>query len=406
MGNQDIYRQLGVAIHETQAGRKDIAREILLAILRQDPRNETAWGWMATVVDTPQERQFCLRKVLELNPDNTGARDALERDDLGKPAGTEPFAGWTPAAQPRPAPAEASKSSLKERITRGTPAEPPGVVEKQPAPVGESTAPEAPPLEEDPIAAIEWVLGGAITPDQPRSAPDAPHYAGSHDVFARERRASEESAPRTAEFDEPPPLEGEDFLTAESRLDEILGPLPGIQRLRRAVSGRSRVVRPLEEEDEGLPRDRWAFVRATPEARSAVGGAPGALDEPPEDLFAGPVSKREPEPAQEKTQAPVVRKAKPRRRRFVVLVAALIVVLILFALAATLLSARGGGAAPTPTPTATPGAPTEASAPRLLALAVRLETIQRMPDKGLKPLIRAAGMFLWAGFHFSSDSVQ
>lgn len=364
MSSQDIYRQLGVAIHEAQAGRKDMAREILLHILRQDPRNETAWGWMATIVETRKERQFCLRKVLDINPSNAGARHALQTDELKAADGSVPFTGWMPAP-----PASRARASGPSRPPAGPQTEPD---QEEPS-----------PLAEDPVAAIEWVLGGAITPDAPRFDPDAPHYAGSYDLT----KSKSSSKPQSGEVEamEEPPLFGaevdtDDFTATESKLEEILGPLPGIQQLRRAVRGRSRVIRSLEE-DEELPRDRWAFVQAgTEEAKPTRAATPG-VEEPPEDLFAPPPA---PEAAGvAEPEAATTGAAKPRRRRLILLlIVGLVVIAALIVVAVLLTGSNAPAATPTPSPGATPASPTELSLLAGTLMLARLASRARRDGRG------------------------
>ena len=58
--------------------------------------------WLASVVDTPRERRLCLENVLEINPNNQRAREALAA--LGPaPAGPRTEQPRTVPKQPRPA---------------------------------------------------------------------------------------------------------------------------------------------------------------------------------------------------------------------------------------------------------------------------------------------------------------
>jgi tetratricopeptide (TPR) repeat protein len=79
--------QQGIAA--AKAGDKDQAREILQDILRQDPKNETAWWWLASVLDK-EDAIICLKNVLKLNPSNTKAQTALARLKSGGVASTTP----------------------------------------------------------------------------------------------------------------------------------------------------------------------------------------------------------------------------------------------------------------------------------------------------------------------------
>lgn len=77
--------QQGIAA--AKAGNKDQAREILQNILSQDPKNETAWWWLASVLDK-EDAIICLKNVLKLNPGNEKALIALARLQAGKVAST------------------------------------------------------------------------------------------------------------------------------------------------------------------------------------------------------------------------------------------------------------------------------------------------------------------------------
>ncbi|GIK38875.1 MAG: hypothetical protein BroJett011_27080 [Chloroflexota bacterium] len=79
--------QQGIAA--AKAGDKDQAREILQKILRQDPKNETAWWWLASVLDQ-EDAIICLKNVLKLNPANTKAQTALARLESGGSASITP----------------------------------------------------------------------------------------------------------------------------------------------------------------------------------------------------------------------------------------------------------------------------------------------------------------------------
>lgn len=349
MSSQDIYRQLGVAIHEAQAGRKDTAREILLQILKQDPRNETAWGWMATVVETAAERQFCLKKVLEINPGNLGAREALDADEVSGGTPSSPFKDWTPA------------EPVRSRPPGRAAAPAPGPEAGQ-----EPVSPDA-AFGDDPEAALEWVLGGAITPAGPRAS--EPAYSGG---YGRSREETETPADKESEVEEPPLFDSEELKTAEEKLDDILGPMPALRRLRSAVKSRSRLIRALEE-DNDLPGSRWAFVRSTPGQAEATRPAASGVDEPPEEWFTLSPPEREPVPERAAPPPTQARAASPKLRRRVLW---LIVGLILAALVVALVAAAGGRgsaspvtpaqawtATPEPTPAAGTGSPTEGLAP-------------------------------------------
>ena len=65
------------AIAAINAGDKARGKQILAQLLHQDPANESAWLWMSGTVDDPEQRRFCLQKVLAINPANTAAQAGL-----------------------------------------------------------------------------------------------------------------------------------------------------------------------------------------------------------------------------------------------------------------------------------------------------------------------------------------
>ena len=74
-----MTNKLKTAIEAIKAGDKDKARPLLDDILSDEPNNEQAWLWMTRVVDSVSEQRSCLENVLELNPDNQAAMQALKK---------------------------------------------------------------------------------------------------------------------------------------------------------------------------------------------------------------------------------------------------------------------------------------------------------------------------------------
>lgn len=94
MASEDAraLRQQGIAA--AKAGQKEQARALLQQAIRLEPGSEAAWMWLASVARDPRERIFALQKLLEINPDNATARQALESllTAQPQPAQTGPFA--------------------------------------------------------------------------------------------------------------------------------------------------------------------------------------------------------------------------------------------------------------------------------------------------------------------------
>lgn len=60
-------------ISAAQSGDRDGARKLLTQVVALEPSSEDAWMWLASISDYPEELQAFLKRVLEINPDNTRA---------------------------------------------------------------------------------------------------------------------------------------------------------------------------------------------------------------------------------------------------------------------------------------------------------------------------------------------
>jgi tetratricopeptide (TPR) repeat protein len=60
-------------------GNKKLALQIFSEIVKSEPRNEAAWLWLAAGVDNIEQKEFCFKKVLEINPHNENAQKALSQ---------------------------------------------------------------------------------------------------------------------------------------------------------------------------------------------------------------------------------------------------------------------------------------------------------------------------------------
>ncbi|NLX08982.1 MAG: hypothetical protein GXY36_04955 [Chloroflexi bacterium] len=92
------------AVQLAQAGSRDEARQLLRQIVQNEPNNEMAWLWLASVAADQTEYIRALREVLRINPTNQQARDHLadfEREFGTQPPATPPYI--TPTAAPAPA---------------------------------------------------------------------------------------------------------------------------------------------------------------------------------------------------------------------------------------------------------------------------------------------------------------
>jgi hypothetical protein len=69
--------KLGQAIAAIRAGDKSTGRRLLIEVVQSEPRNETAWLWMAGLVENETSYARCLENVLKINPNNEMARQSL-----------------------------------------------------------------------------------------------------------------------------------------------------------------------------------------------------------------------------------------------------------------------------------------------------------------------------------------
>ena len=62
-----------------QAGNRDDARKLFVAVVKQNKNDERAWGWMHTVSSSDKERIHCLKQMLRINPKNKKANEVLNK---------------------------------------------------------------------------------------------------------------------------------------------------------------------------------------------------------------------------------------------------------------------------------------------------------------------------------------
>jgi tetratricopeptide (TPR) repeat protein len=72
-----MSNELQKAIELYKAGDKAQSRLYLLKIIRDEPNNEQAWGWLSNTAEKKDERIYCLQQVLRINPKNSAAGKLL-----------------------------------------------------------------------------------------------------------------------------------------------------------------------------------------------------------------------------------------------------------------------------------------------------------------------------------------
>ncbi len=74
----DVAELLRRGIEAAREGKRAEAREFFEQVVEIDEKSEKGWFWLASVVDTDDERRICLSNVLHINPNNERAKRALD----------------------------------------------------------------------------------------------------------------------------------------------------------------------------------------------------------------------------------------------------------------------------------------------------------------------------------------
>lgn len=72
-------KTLKQAVGFIEGGEKEKGRELLLSLAESEPENENIWLWLAACGEGEAEKEGYLEKVLQINPGNTKARQALAK---------------------------------------------------------------------------------------------------------------------------------------------------------------------------------------------------------------------------------------------------------------------------------------------------------------------------------------
>ncbi|HML22806.1 MAG TPA: tetratricopeptide repeat protein [Aggregatilinea sp.] len=72
----DLYKAGKAAARQ---GDRAQAHELFRQAIEMDPYHEQVWLWLASVVDSDEDKRVCFENVLELNPSNPTARQHLQR---------------------------------------------------------------------------------------------------------------------------------------------------------------------------------------------------------------------------------------------------------------------------------------------------------------------------------------
>lgn len=105
MSNEDISQLLKQGVDAAKRGDRATGRRLLTQVLEADPANELAWIWLASCVTTLEDRKACLERVLEINPDNIRAQQALAA-----------ISGGETKSSPAPRPKQQSKPKPEKKV--------------------------------------------------------------------------------------------------------------------------------------------------------------------------------------------------------------------------------------------------------------------------------------------------
>lgn len=83
--NDELNERLREGIAAARRGDRNTGRNLLQQVIDADPDNELAWIWLASCLTDPAARREALQRVLQINPDNARAQQALQR--LGSASG-------------------------------------------------------------------------------------------------------------------------------------------------------------------------------------------------------------------------------------------------------------------------------------------------------------------------------
>ena len=73
-------------IQAVRAGDRVRGRALLSKVVLENPDSEAAWWYLGLSVDDNQQRLYCFKKVLALNPNHDGARARLGLAPTGRAA--------------------------------------------------------------------------------------------------------------------------------------------------------------------------------------------------------------------------------------------------------------------------------------------------------------------------------
>lgn len=74
---EDTAKILNAGVQFAKDGNRAEARALLMRVTESEPKNESAWLWLASISEYPEELIVFLQRVLEINPENERALEWL-----------------------------------------------------------------------------------------------------------------------------------------------------------------------------------------------------------------------------------------------------------------------------------------------------------------------------------------
>ena len=72
-------RDINSGISAYKSNNKKLATEIFIDLVKENPKNEKAWLWLAACVSKTEEKIVCLNNAISINPKNIDAKNAVAK---------------------------------------------------------------------------------------------------------------------------------------------------------------------------------------------------------------------------------------------------------------------------------------------------------------------------------------
>jgi tetratricopeptide (TPR) repeat protein len=114
--SEQEYLQAGVTAFKS--GNRQKAASILSQLVKEYPRSERGWYLLGMCVSTTEQRQYCYRQVLKINPNNPDAKKQLALLSAPQPA---PVSQAVPPLSSRDEPTLAATPSSEQSFRSAPP---------------------------------------------------------------------------------------------------------------------------------------------------------------------------------------------------------------------------------------------------------------------------------------------